>query len=97
MRLRARYDEMPADLIFAARLNDTFARGRSILELTYRRNAPLMDRTVMRITGIASTLIFIVLVGSLFIAHAAQAATGAFRLRTVADIPLHGRATRFDY
>lgn len=56
-----------------------------------------MDRTVMKITDIASTLIFIVLVGSLFNAHAVSAATEAFRLRTAADIPLHGRATRFDY
>jgi YVTN family beta-propeller protein len=58
---------------------------------------PNLFYTAGRITGIASTFIIIVFVGASFIAHAAPVAAGAFQLRTVADIPLHGHATRFDY
>lgn len=58
---------------------------------------PSFSHAAARSVGVASTFIFVVLVGLSFIADAAPIATGTFRLRTAASISLPGRATRFDY
>jgi YVTN family beta-propeller protein len=57
---------------------------------------PNFFHTAMRNAGVVLAFIFAFLAGS-FIARAAPIPTENFTLQTVADIPLHGHATRFDY